>query len=186
MDINIFFQPLIKKISHTRLSKLDDPENGLDALVLAAAGLIRVGLGSRINQTLNGVMLHAVSQGALGIECRANDARVLNLLKALDHEGTHIVCMAERAMMRELEGGCTVPIGVQTSLEGDTLKLDGLVASLDGKQIAEFKDEAKLDLSASLETKEQVAGALGQSVAQALIKAGADVILKELNQDRKP
>ncbi|KAI7854103.1 porphobilinogen deaminase [Circinella umbellata] len=171
---------------HTRLSKLDDPENGLDALVLAAAGLIRVDLGSRINQTLNGVMLHAVSQGALGIECRANDARVLKLLKALDHEETRIVCTAERAMMRELEGGCTVPIGVQTTLEGDTLKLDGLVASLDGKQIAEFKDETKLDLSASLEAKEQVAGALGQSVAHALIKAGADVILKELNQDRKP
>ncbi|KAI9248867.1 porphobilinogen deaminase [Phascolomyces articulosus] len=170
---------------HTRLSKLDDPENGLDALVLAAAGLIRVGLGPRINQTLNGVMLHAVSQGALGIECRANDTRVLNLLKSIDDEATHIVCNAERAMMRKLEGGCTVPIGVHTSLEGETLTLDGLVASLDGKQVAEFKDQIKLDLTSSLETKEQVAAQLGTQVAEALLKAGADVILKELNSEKK-
>ncbi|KAI9476625.1 porphobilinogen deaminase [Zychaea mexicana] len=170
---------------HTRISKLDDPENGVDALVLAAAGLIRVDLGGRINQYLDDAMLYAVSQGALAIECRANDARVKDLLKALDHLETRIVCTAERAMMRELEGGCSVPIGVKTTFKGDTLTLDGLVASLDGKQVAECKDQTTVDLAASMESKEAVAKELGVRVAQKLLSKGADVILKEISESNK-
>ncbi|CDS11171.1 hypothetical protein LRAMOSA03434 [Lichtheimia ramosa] len=166
---------------HTRLSKLDDPANKIDALVLAAAGLTRVGLGHRISQTLDKFMLHAVSQGALGVECRENDTRVLNLLKTLDHTETRIICLCERAMMRELEGGCHVPIGVQSKLEGNTLKLNGMVASLDGKQYIEHSDQVDLDPESTLEKKEQVAEALGQGVAKKLMQLGADSILKELS-----
>ena len=173
------------KCSHTRLSKLDDPENGVDALVLAAAGLTRVELGSRISQILDGVMLHAVSQGALGIECRANDTRVLNLLKPLDHAETRLLCMAERALMRKLEGGCSVPIGVRTTLEGQTLTLDGLVASLDGQHVAQFKDQVTLDAAATSDNKQKTAEGLGTSVAQKLLDSGADAILKEISADKK-
>ncbi|KAI8139450.1 porphobilinogen deaminase [Fennellomyces sp. T-0311] len=169
---------------HTRLSKLDDPENGVDALVLAAAGLTRVGLGQRINQILDGVMLHAVSQGALGIECRANDTRVLNLLKPLDHSETRLVCTAERAMMRKLEGGCSVPIGVRTTLKDHVITLEGLVASLDGKQVAQFKDQVTLGAAATSETKEAAAAELGTNVAQKLLDSGADAILKEISADK--
>ena len=167
--------------SHTRLSKLDDPDNKIDALVLAAAGLTRVGLGHRISQTLDKFMLHAVSQGALGVECRENDTRVLNLLKTLDHTETRITCLCERAMMRELEGGCHVPIGVQSKLQGNTLKLHGMVASLDGNQYVEHSDQVDLDPESSLEIKQQVAESLGQGVAKKLVDLGADKILKELS-----
>lgn len=167
--------------SHTRLSKLDDSANKIDALVLAAAGLTRVGLGHRISQTLDKFMLHAVSQGALGVECRENDTRVLDILKTLDHTETRITCLCERAMMRELEGGCHVPIGVQSKLEGNTLKLNGMVASLDGKQYVEHSDQVDLDPESSLEKKQQVAETLGQGVAKKLVELGADKILEELS-----
>lgn len=119
---------------NTRLAKLDAGE--YDALILAFAGLHRLGMGDRIHQVIAPeVSLHAVGQGALGIECRAGDNDILDLLKSLEHTTTAQRCYAERAFLRELEGGCQVPIGVNTEIEGDQLTLTGIVASLDGQKL---------------------------------------------------
>jgi len=151
---------------NTRLAKLDDGE--YDALILAVAGLHRLGMGDRIHQVIPAeVSLHAVGQGALGIECRADDAEVLSLLKALEHLPTAQRCYAERAFLRELEGGCQVPIGVNTVLEGDTLTLTGIVASLDGQQVV--KD--------SISGPAAEAERLGRELAQRARQQGAQDIL---------
>lgn len=118
---------------NTRLQKLDTGE--YDAIILAVAGLHRLGMADRVHQVIAPeISLHAVGQGALGIECRAEDPEILALLKVLEHQPTAQRCYAERAFLRELEGGCQVPIGVNTTLEGDSLTLVGMVASVDGQK----------------------------------------------------
>lgn len=154
---------------NTRLSKLDAGE--YDALILAVAGLQRLGMAERIHQIIPAeISLHAVGQGALGIECRANDSEVLELLKALEHKPTAYRCYAERAFLRELEGGCQVPIGVNTVLEGDSLTLTGIVASLDGKTVVK-------DSVTGLATD---AERLGTELAKSLRQQGAQDILDEI------
>lgn len=154
---------------NTRLQKLDAGE--YDALILAYAGLHRLGMGDRIHQVIAPeVSLHAVGQGALGIECRANDPEILTLLKALEHTPTAQRCYAERAFLRELEGGCQVPIGVNTVLEADTLTLTGLVASLDGQKL--IKDT----VSGPAHDADQ----LGITLAHRLKAQGAQEILDEI------
>ncbi|MCG5061144.1 MAG: hydroxymethylbilane synthase [Limnoraphis sp. WC205] len=119
---------------NTRLEKLD--EGGYDAIILAVAGLTRLGMGDRIHQTISSdVSLHAVGQGALGIECRDGDENILEVIKVLEHTPTAQRCHAERAFLRELEGGCQVPIGVNSQVENNQLTLIGMVASLDGKRL---------------------------------------------------
>ncbi|MEM6502592.1 MAG: hydroxymethylbilane synthase [Cyanobacteria bacterium P01_C01_bin.89] len=119
---------------NTRLKKLDAGE--YDATILAVAGLERLDMGNRIDQILTAdVSLHAVGQGALGIECREGDQEILDVLKVLEHKPSKFRCVAERAFLRTLEGGCQVPIGVNTSIEDDTLTLIGLVASVDGQRL---------------------------------------------------
>jgi hydroxymethylbilane synthase len=101
----------------TRLAKLDNPEGEYTALILAAAGLSRLGMSDRITSHLDkasGGILHAVGQGALGIEVRSDDEDVKKLLSAVGCEWTTRACLAERSLMRTLEGGCSVPIGVET------------------------------------------------------------------------
>ncbi len=121
---------------NTRLAKLD--AGGYDALILAVAGLERLGMGDRVHQVIPPeISLHAVGQGALGIECREGDRDILEVLKVLEHLPTAYRCYAERAFLRELEGGCQVPIGVNTVLDGDTLTLSGIVSSLDGQRLVE-------------------------------------------------
>ncbi len=154
---------------NTRLQKLDD--GGYDAIILAAAGLQRLGMSDRIHQFLPAeVSLHAVGQGALGIECRADDAEVLSLLKAIEHVPTRDRVLAERAFLRELEGGCQVPIGVNTHLDGDKLTLTGMVASVDGKKLVK-------DTVTGTATN---AEALGIELAQRLLKQGAKEILAQI------
>ena len=151
---------------NTRLGKLDAGE--YDGIILAVAGLQRLGMGDRIHQVIpSDISLHAVGQGALGIECRANDAEVLEILKVLEDIPSRDRCLAERAFLRELEGGCQVPIGVNTQIENDVLTLTGLVASLDGQQL--LKDS----ISGSAQQAEQ----LGEDLAQKLRKEGAGEIL---------
>lgn len=154
---------------NTRLQKLDSGE--FDAIILAVAGLQRLGMGDRVHQVLPPeVSLHAVGQGALGIECRAEDTEILSLLKALEHEPTAQRCYAERAFLRELEGGCQVPIGVNTVLEGDSLTLTGIVASLDGQQVV------KDIISGPATQAEQ----LGTDLAHRLKQQGAQEILDKI------
>jgi hydroxymethylbilane synthase len=154
---------------NTRLAKLDAGE--YDALILAAAGLKRLDMSDRIHQILpSDLSLHAVGQGALGIECREDDAEVLELLKALEHIPTAQRCYAERAFLRELEGGCQVPIGVNTILEGEQLTLTGIVASVDGQKLV--KDTVKGNASEA----EQI----GNELAQRMRQQGAQEILQEI------
>ena len=117
----------------TRLRKL--AEQDLDALILAQAGLERLGLGDAITEILDPAwMLPAVGQGALGLECRADDQATLDLLHHLDHPPTRQAVLAERALLRTLVGGCQVPIGAATTVADGMLTLRGVVLRPDGKQ----------------------------------------------------
>ncbi len=154
----------------TRLAKLDAGE--YDGLILAVAGLERLDLGDRVDQVIPAeISLHAVGQGALGIECRSDDAEILTILKALQHQPTADRCYAERAFLRELEGGCQVPIGVNTILNGDALTLTGIVASVDGQKVV------KGEVSGAAADAE----ALGIQLAHQLIEKGAKEILDEIS-----
>ncbi|MBW4524972.1 MAG: hydroxymethylbilane synthase [Phormidium tanganyikae FI6-MK23] len=153
----------------TRLAKLDSGE--YDALILAAAGLNRLELSDRIHLLIPPeISLHAVGQGALGIECREGDTEILDILKVLQHQPTANRCYAERAFLRELEGGCQVPIGVNTTIEGDTLTLTGIVASLDGQRLVK-------DSVSGLATD---AEKLGTELAHRAKEQGAQEILNEI------
>jgi hydroxymethylbilane synthase len=159
----------------TRLEKLDGGE--FDCLILAAAGLGRLGLADRIHQLIDpSISLHAVGQGALGIECRDGDERVLEQIKVLEHQPTARRCLAERAFLRTLEGGCQVPIGVNSRFEDQTLVLTGMVASLDGERL--IRDEVRGD-GADPE-------AIGIALAEALRRQGATAILEEIFASVRP
>ena len=159
----------------TRLEKLDSGQ--FDCLILAAAGLGRLGLGDRIHELIDpSISLHAVGQGALGIECRDGDAAVLEQIKVLEHRPTTLRCLAERAFLRTLEGGCQVPIGVNTRFEGDELVLTGMVASLDGKQL--IRDE--------LRAPQDQAEDLGNRLAELLRSQGAGEILAKIFAEARP
>jgi hydroxymethylbilane synthase len=153
---------------NTRLQKLDDGE--YDAIILAAAGLLRLGFSERIREYIAvDVCLPAGGQGAVGIETRTDDKEILALLEPLHCVSTSYRVLAERAMNRHLEGGCQVPIGCYAELkEGDQLWLRGLVGSPDGEQMLEDQ------ISGSVHD----AQALGVTLAKQLLAAGAGAILK--------
>jgi hydroxymethylbilane synthase len=156
---------------NTRLAKLDSGD--YDGIILAAAGLNRLEMGDRIHQIIpNEISLHAVGQGALGIECRQGDQEILDIIKVLEDQPTRDRCYAERSFLRTLEGGCQVPIGVNTTIEGNTLTLTGMVASLDGQKL--IKDTVK----GSPENADQ----LGIDLANLLREKGADQILAEIER----
>lgn len=145
---------------------------------------MRLDKGDRISEVLSSTdSLHAVSQGALGIECRKADEDVQTLLESLNHNNTRITCLSERALMRTLEGGCSVPIGVNTKLdlEHNTLWMHGLVASLDGQNVIEYEHEISLAGADTRDQREALAEGLGVTVANMLCKNGADKILAELS-----
>ena len=153
----------------TRIEKLDSGE--FDCIILAAAGLKRLGFESRIHQIIpNEISLHAVGQGALGIECKSNDKEVLKIISVLEDKITSQRCIAERAFLRELEGGCQVPIGVNSSIKNDEICLTGMVASIDGKKL--IKDKSL----GSINNPEEV----GKKLANKLKTQGADKILSEI------
>jgi len=153
----------------TRLEKLDSGE--FDCIILAAAGLKRLGFESRIHQLIpSEISLHAVGQGALGIECKVNDERVLKIISVLNDEETCKRCLAERSFLRELEGGCQVPIGVKSVIKNNQIYLTGMVASINGKTL--IKDQSNGDYS----NPEEV----GKVLADKLKQRGADKILNEI------
>jgi hydroxymethylbilane synthase len=195
----------------TRLGKLDAEDSQYSAIVLAAAGLKRMGLDNRISQYLSsseGGMLHAVGQGALGIEIRKNDEAMKSLLDKIACERTTRAGSAERALLRTLEGGCSVPIGVETSwrggkglavgaqpakdydkhgnvveepppkLEDQELVMKTLVVSVDGKEAVEHEAVRKVR---SVEEAED----MGREVARILMEKGADKILKKINVEKQ-
>ena len=153
----------------TRLSKLDSGE--FDAIILASAGLIRLEMEERIRYQIPAeFMLPAVGQGAVGIECREGDSETISLIQCLNDKDTHSRVAAERAFNHRLEGGCQVPIGAFALLEQDQIWLRGMVASVDGTEMLFAERRAHRD---DAET-------LGRGLAEELLQAGADRILKEL------
>ncbi|MBA4501622.1 hydroxymethylbilane synthase [Marinobacterium marinum] len=159
----------------TRLRKLDDGE--YDAILLATAGLLRLELGDRIREEITPEQsLPAGGQGAVGIECRNDDAELIALIKPLHHVSTASRVLAERAMNRRLEGGCQVPIGCYATLDAarDELWLRGLVGRPDGTLV--LRDEIR--------GPSTDAEAMGITLAERLLEAGADVILKDVYTER--
>jgi hydroxymethylbilane synthase len=153
----------------SRLRRFDAGE--LDAIVLACAGLIRLGLESRIAARIDPkVCLPAVAQGVIGIECRGSDQRVLQLLSVLEHPTTRIVMDAERAFAHRLGGSCQSPVAAHARLEGDTVLLDGLVAEPDGSRLLRDNQSGSAGHSA----------ALGASLAERMLAAGAGPLLERL------
>ncbi|QDP02581.1 hydroxymethylbilane synthase [Thalassotalea sp. PS06] len=154
---------------NTRLAKLDNGD--YDAIILAAAGLIRLEMPERIRQYIEPeIMLPANGQGAVGIECRTDDKRVKALLAPLEHQETRIRVLAERAMNTQLQGGCQVPIGGFATLNNDQVYLRGLVGRPDGSEMIEAEIQGDI----------QDAEKLGQALADTLLASGAKTILKEL------
>jgi len=156
---------------NTRLAKLDAGE--FDAIILASAGLKRLGMGDRITECLDpDISLPAIGQGAIGIECRADDQQINDYLKVLHDQPTTIRLTAERAMNERLNGGCQVPIAGFAEIQGDTLLMRGLVGSPDGVTL--YRAERKGSFA---EAKE-----IGIAIADDLLAQGADKILQDLYQ----
>jgi hydroxymethylbilane synthase len=155
----------------TRLSKLDAGE--YDAIILASAGLKRLGLQGRIRSRIEPELsLPAVGQGALGLECRAGDQRVFGLINPLRHDDTDTCVRAERAFNHRLMGGCQVPIAGFATLENGLLQLEGRVGSVDGKTL----------LKAQITGAVQDAEALGLQLAERLLAQGAGQLLAALHE----
>jgi hydroxymethylbilane synthase len=151
----------------TRIKKLESGE--FDAIVLAMAGVNRLGFAGKITQVLEEeIMLPAVGQGALGLETRSGDAETEGIAATLDHAGTRACVTAERAVLRKLQGGCQIPLGALAHVRGDTLHLEAAVFSPRGSEHVQSSDEGPV----------AEAAAIGERLGTALIEAGADNILR--------
>ncbi len=160
---------------NTRLRKLN--EGHFDAIILAAAGLKRLGWSERITEYLSPeISLPAIGQGALGIETRIDDKEINELTAFFDHPATSISVRAERALLKKLEGGCQVPIAAYGEVKNNQLKLIGLVASIDGKRIIKDSITGQIDR----------AEAIGIELAERLLSMGAWDILKEVYETAPP
>ena len=154
----------------TRLGKLENDE--YDAIILAAAGVIRLGLQDKISHYIESdTLLPAIGQGAIGIQCRAGDDNTLSLIDVLDHKDTHTRIVAERAVNRRLFGGCQVPIAGFSELNDDQILIRALVGEVDGSQII------RGEISGHRDDAEK----LGITLAEDLLSRGADRILDELS-----
>jgi hydroxymethylbilane synthase len=168
----------------TRLSKLDAEDGPYTCAILAAAGLLRLDLEDRITQYLdskNSGMLYAVGQGALGIEIRKDDTLLHKMLDKIGDWNTTYSVLAERSLLRTLEGGCSAPLGVETEWiqsEGSKkLRMRSVVVSVDGQKCAQAEVNGDVD---SVESAE----AFGITVAKALVADGAGEILKEIQHNK--
>jgi hydroxymethylbilane synthase len=160
---------------NTRLERLD--AGSYDGILLAAAGVLRLGWRDRVSAWLDPVeWLPAVGQGALGVVARADRPELLELLGGLDDAATAAATAAERALLRSLEGGCQVPIGALAAVEGDRLTLRGLVAALDGSRVLRVTETgAAAD-----------AEAIGRRAADSLVAAGAEELLAAIRANAQP
>jgi hydroxymethylbilane synthase len=159
----------------TRLRKLD--EGRFDAIILAAAGIKRLGLSDRITEILPfEISLPAIGQGAIGIECRSDDEFIHGLIAPLDHPSTSVCVKAERAFLRRLEGGCQVPIAAHARLDTSSLIIDGLVGSISGDRI----------IKGRIEGKPEQAEQLGVMLAEDVLSRGAKEILDEVYERNAP
>ncbi|HXG67205.1 MAG TPA: hydroxymethylbilane synthase, partial [Blastocatellia bacterium] len=156
----------------TRLRKLDAGD--YDAIILAAAGLRRLGFADRITEYLpEDFVLPAVGQGALAVESRADDPRVDSIIRPLNHRDTRLACEAERAFLKGLGGGCLVPIAALGKVEGEELTLSGLVARPDGSEIVRGQETGRS------EDAEEV----GRRLAEQLLQRGANRLLDKIGHE---
>ena len=157
----------------TRLRKVESGE--YDAILLAKAGLDRLGVSQRISEILSpDVCMPAVGQGAIAVECRLKDAETADILAPLDDAETRTAIIAERALLAALQGGCQVPLGAWARIERGELVLEACVCSVDGVQYVKQRATAPPDQAA----------ALGEHMARLLIEAGAQSILEEVSRQR--
>jgi len=153
----------------TRIKKLTT--EGLDAIIVAAAGVRRMGWQDKITEYLSiDDSLPAIGQGALGIECRIDDKEINNLLEPFNHPETSVCVKAERAFLKKLEGGCQVPIAAYGIIKDKNISLAGLVASVDGTEMHKEKIEGKVE----------DAEKIGIELAEKLLSRGADKVLQEV------
>ena len=153
----------------TRLRKVE--EGKYDAILLASAGLNRLGWANRITEEIShDILLPAMGQGALGIETRLDDTKIYDLISTLNHEQTHYAVSAERSLVGRLDGGCQVPIGAYARVEKGLITLKGLVASLDGEVIYKLENVGPVDDAINI----------GQELGSKLLKMGANEILEKL------
>ncbi|CCO06991.1 hydroxymethylbilane synthase [Desulforamulus hydrothermalis] len=164
------FQPVsLRGNLNTRMKKL--AAEGLDAIILAAAGLIRLGWQDMIAEIISfDICLPAVGQGAIAVECRSEDDYILKLLQGVEHPATRAATNAERALLRHLEGGCQIPIGAYGEVVSGKLNLTAVVATLDGSQVIRAGGEALPDQ----------ANQLGIEVAEKLLAMGGKKILQQV------
>jgi len=157
----------------TRLRKVESGE--YDAILLAKAGLDRLGVSQRISEILSPeVCMPAVGQGAIAVECRLKDTEAADILAPLDDAETRTAIIAERALLAALQGGCQVPLGAWARIERGELVLEACVCSVDGVQYVKQRATAPPDQAA----------ALGEHMARLLIEAGAQSILEEVSRQR--
>jgi hydroxymethylbilane synthase len=157
----------------TRLRKVESGE--YDAVVLAKAGLDRLGSAHRISEILSpDICMPAVGQGAIGVECRAGDTETSEVLEKLNHEETRAAIIAERTLLSALQGGCQVPLGAWARIEREELVLEACVCSVDGSQYVRQRATAPPDQPRPL----------GEQMARLLIDAGAQSILEEVSRQR--
>jgi len=165
---HLVIKPLRGNVN-TRLGKLD--QGDYDAIILAAAGLLRLGLGDRIREPLSPeTLLPAVGQGAICIESREGDSELNKLLAGLDHAQTRACVTAERAMNARLQGGCQVPIAGYAVLEGNALRLRGLVGTINGSKIIDSEIHGAINDAVHL----------GTELAEDLLAQGAKAILDQI------
>ncbi len=156
----------------TRIGKID--ELNLDGIVLAAAGIKRMGLDNNASEYLNDEqMIPAVGQGALGIEIRSNDEQMAHIVSKINDRETEYCINAERKFMEVLKGGCHVPIGAHCVVDDDTLTMVGIVASIDGNRVIKVQDKDTFDNYKLL----------GERIAKDILAKGGNEILKELEGD---
>ncbi|RYD01991.1 hypothetical protein N752_26425 [Desulforamulus aquiferis] len=154
---------------NTRMKKL--AAERLDGIILAAAGIIRMGWEDMIAEIIPfNICLPAVGQGAISVECREDDRDILEMLKTIEHSETRVATDAERSLLRHLEGGCQVPIGAYGQVKNKRLTLSALVSTLDGSQVLRTQGEAEID----------GAKALGIEVAEKLLTMGGKEILQKV------
>lgn len=171
------YRPDIELVSlrgnlNTRMNKLE--RGNMDGIILAAAGVERLGWSDRIRQRIPfDISIPAVGQGSIGIEIRENDSEVYKVVQTLNDQDSETAILAERALMRKLEGGCQIPIGAIGQVDGEKLRLQGVVASLDGKTVL------KSEVTGSVTDAEK----LGIDLAEILLDMGADKILTALRQE---
>ena len=163
----------------TRLEKLD--EGQATALLMARAGFVRLGLDGRISQVLDTTsFLPAVGQGIVGLTCKDEDTETRELLAGINHRPSWLAALAERSVLRELRGGCNVPMGGHATLEGDVLTLRARVLSLDGRRAVSTTQSTTL--TGGLEGDDGLAEALGLAAATALLEEGAGELVEEARQ----